>query len=131
MATVDRLARWMRERLHAAGARGFVIGLSGGIDSAVVARLAQMAAPNGTLGLLLPCYSDPKDEEDALLFATRFSIATERIDLATTYDAMTSAVHAISQQSRAPDAVLPGAANPDIRARVPLANVKPRLRMTA
>ena len=84
MAAVDRPARLMRERLRAAGAHGLVIGSSGGVDSPVVARLAQMAAPNGTLGLLLPCHGDPVDEQDALMFAKRFSIPTERIDLLAT-----------------------------------------------
>src|SRR5436190_15860956 len=61
MATVDRIAAWMRQQLTSAGARGFVVGLSGGLDSAVVARLAQLAAPTRVIGAILPCYSDPED----------------------------------------------------------------------
>src|SRR5260221_14795626 len=83
VATVDRLARWMRERLHAAGARGFVVGLSGGLDSAVVARLAQLAAPGSALGVLLPCPSDPEDERDAMLVGRLFSLPIGRIERAT------------------------------------------------
>src|SRR5438105_2510488 len=64
MARADRLALWMRQHLASSGARGFVVGLSGGVDSAVVVRLAQIAAPGATLGALLPCYSDPQDEHD-------------------------------------------------------------------
>ena len=41
----DSIVEWLRQRLHHSGARGFVVGLSGGIDSAVVARLCQAAAP--------------------------------------------------------------------------------------
>ena len=41
----DSIVEWLRQRLHHAGARGFVFGLSGGVDSAVVARLCQAAAP--------------------------------------------------------------------------------------
>jgi NAD+ synthase len=131
MATVDRLARWMRERLHAAGARGFVVGLSGGVDSAVVARLAQLAAPGGALGVLMPCHSDPQDEHDARLVARHFSLPIERIELSAAYDTLVAAVQ------RAPGSITPstGAAESESddehRSRRPLANIKPRLRMTA
>src|SRR6266571_4686082 len=37
MGQAERLAGWMRDRAAEAGANGFVVGLSGGIDSAVVA----------------------------------------------------------------------------------------------
>jgi NAD+ synthase len=129
MATVDRLARWMRERLHAAGARGFVVGLSGGVDSAVVARLAQLAAPGGALGVLMPCHSDPQDERDAMLVARHFSLPTESIELSTAYDTLVAAVQ------RAPGSITPSTAAAESddghRSRRPLANIKPRLRMTA
>ena len=129
MATVDRLARWMRERLHAAGARGFVVGLSGGLDSAVVARLAQLAAPGGALGVLLPCHSDPQDERDAMLVARHFSLPIERIELSTTYDTLVAAVQpalgSIKPSTGAEES------DDEHRARRPLANIKPRLRMTA
>jgi NAD+ synthase len=129
MATVDRLARWMRERLHAAGARGFVVGLSGGIDSAVVARLAQLAAPGGALGVLLPCHSDPQDELDAMLVARHFSLPIERIELSTAYDTLVAAVQpALGSIKPSTDAV---ESDDEHRRRVPLANIKPRLRMTA
>src|SRR3954468_4133856 len=91
MPSAERMAAWMRRQLTASGARGFVVGLSGGIDSAVVARLAQMAAPGNVVAAILPCYGDPQDERDAMLVATQFSIATVRIDLAAPYDALVAA----------------------------------------
>ena len=86
MAKAEKIALWMRSRLAAAGARGFVVGLSAGIDSALVARLAQMAAPGAVTGVLLPCHSDPQDERDALAVASHFALATMRVDLSPTYD---------------------------------------------
>src|SRR5215470_19740420 len=65
MSRSERIAGWMRRQLHSSGARGFVVGLSGGIDSAVVARLAQLAAPGHVLAVILPCHSDPRDTSDA------------------------------------------------------------------
>src|SRR5687768_2443328 len=90
----ERIARWLRERADDAGAQGFVFGLSGGIDSAVVARLCQTAAPHRVLGVLLPCYSHPQDEDDARLVATAFTIPIVRVDLDSTFDALTEALQA-------------------------------------
>src|SRR4051812_49460151 len=88
MATAERIAGWMRRQLTASGARGFIVGLSGGIDSAVVARLAQLAAPGHVVGAILPCHSDPDDERDAQLVAAHFSLPTVHVDLSAAYDAL-------------------------------------------
>src|SRR5262245_8683075 len=98
MAHAERIAGWMRRQLNAAGARGFVVGLSGGVDSAVVARLAQLAAPGAALGVLLPCHSDPHDEADALAVAKHFSMPTVRIDLAVPYDALAASAQVAIQE---------------------------------
>lgn len=119
----------MRRQLNAAGARGFIVGLSGGVDSAVTARLAQLAAPGSVIAALLPCHSDPGDDADALAVATHFSIHTTRIDLTAAYDALTAPVQAaLGLLPRD----IPRAAAPDPPGgHVPLANVKARLRMAA
>ena len=129
MAKAEKIALWMRSQLASAGARGFVVGLSGGIDSAVVARLAQMAAPGAATGVLLPCHSNPLDERDALAFASHFGLATMRVDLSATYDVLVAEAQAALRVLPEPvRSVTP--ADP-LRGRVPLANIKPRLRMTA
>jgi len=128
MAQAERLAAWMRERITEAGAQGLVVGLSGGIDSAVVARLSQLAAPGAVVGVLMPCHSDASDERDAAAVAKHFSLPTVRVDLAPAYDTLTASAKTALQ---ALPATL-GRAHPpdDPRSRVPLANIKPRLRMT-
>jgi NAD+ synthase len=128
MAQAERIAAWMRRQLSSAGARGFIVGLSGGLDSAVVARLAQLAAPGAVLGALLPCHSDPDDETYALIVAKHFAIPTTRIDLAAAYDtfvaSLQNAVESVPRDLRE-------LANPDpAQTQLPLANIKPRLRMT-
>ena len=89
----DKIVSWLRDRAADAGARGFVFGLSGGIDSAVVARLCQLAAPSRVLGVLLPCYSNSQDEDDARLVANSFHIPLARVDLGQTFDALTESLH--------------------------------------
>ena len=121
----ERIAKWLRARVEGAGARGFVFGLSGGIDSAVVARVCQIASPQRVLGVLLPCYSHSQDEEDARLVASTFSIPVVRVDLGSTFDALTGSLHSAIKGLPTHVGVL------DIKQQMPEANVKPRLRMTA
>src|SRR6185295_14291138 len=117
----------MRRQLTAAGGRGFVVGLSGGVDSAVVAKLAQLAAPGHVVAAILPSHSDPRDEQDAALIAKHFSLTSVRVDLSGVYDAAIGALMP-AVESLPPN--LRGTAPDDpIQARRPLANVKPRLRM--
>ncbi|OFW07319.1 MAG: NAD(+) synthase [Acidobacteria bacterium RIFCSPLOWO2_02_FULL_67_36] len=129
MSTSKDIAAWMRQQVTVSGARGIVVGLSGGIDSAVVVRLAQMAAPGQVVGVIMPCHSDPQDEADARLVAGHFAVPTVRIDLEAAYDRFVADLRTAAEQLPA-DLLPPAPAQPaDIKARMPLANVKPRLRM--
>jgi NAD+ synthase len=122
---MNDIASWLRQRLTAATARGFVVGLSGGIDSAVVARLCQLAGQ--VVGVILPCGSDPRDEADAGLVADAFSIPVIRIDLE-------PACEALLGQARSAVDALPSEMRPRVdesTGRLALGNVRPRLRMAA
>jgi NAD+ synthase len=121
----DRISSWLRDRAAAAHARGFILGMSGGIDSAVVARLCQQAMPGRVLGVIMPCHSQPQDELDAVLAAEASGLPTVRVDLSSAYDAITldiKAAIATAEQR--------GIAQDDVREKLAFANVKPRLRMT-
>ena len=120
-----------RHRISMAGARGLVVGLSGGIDSALVSRLCQMAMPDHVVGVILPCHGDERDETDARLTAAHFNIPVIRIDLAAAYDRLIADLKAAVTHLPPEHAPVPPTDDTDIRARVPLANVKPRLRMTS
>jgi len=110
MELSERISRWIREQVETAGAAGVLLGLSGGIDSAVVAVLAKRAMGDHVLALLLPCQSLPQDERDALLVADTFKIRRERVDLSPVYDAFLRQLPDGGELCRA--------------------NLKPRLRMT-
>jgi NAD+ synthase len=125
--SVNEISAWLRERATAAAARGYVVGLSGGIDSAIVARLCQLATPNQVLGIVLPCGSDPRDEADAQLVADVFDLPTMRVDLEPAYDALVSGLRVA--MSGLPSEALPFHADATAN-RIPLANIRPRLRMT-
>ncbi len=123
---MNEIVDWLRQRATAATARGFVVGLSGGIDSAVVARLCQLATPGQVAGVIMPCRSDPRDEADAGLVADAFGIRAIRVDLEPAYDALVA-------KTREALGDLPAEMRPpvdDAAGRVALGNVRPRLRMT-
>src|SRR5680860_208212 len=67
------LSAWLAERVKAAGAEGVVLGLSGGIDSSVVAGIAARAlGPEHVLGVIMPIGNVPEDEALARDAATAF-----------------------------------------------------------
>lgn len=112
----DRLVNWLRERVTAAGCKGLVLGLSGGIDSAVCAVLCKRACPDTTLGVIMPCFSNSQDAVHAQAVADRFQIPTVTVVLDDIFELF---VKKLSGKKYDPcDRYLP------------IANIKPRLRMT-
>jgi len=107
------LINWLQERVKEAGALGAVVGLSGGIDSAVTAVLCQKAFPDNFLGVIMPCYSSKEDEEDAILVAEKFDLKYIKRDLGSVFDEYMMVLQ--GEQERGDN--------------LALANIKPRLRM--
>jgi NAD+ synthase len=120
----------MQQQVADAGARGIAVGLSGGIDSAVVIGLASMAMPGHVVGVLMPCHSHPDDEAHGTLVAAHFGVRTVRVDLAPSYDRLVADLEAGLSQLPGEQYPVAPADEVDVKARLPLANVKPRLRMT-
>lgn len=129
--TVNAIVDWLRARMTAATAKGLVVGLSGGVDSAVVVRLCQLAAPGHTIGVIMPCASDPQDETDARVVADRFDVPFVRVDLDRAYDTMVDELRAALDALPPQVTASTGSGSSDTPARVPLANIRPRLRMAA
>ncbi|HIQ38463.1 MAG TPA: NAD+ synthase [Methanothermococcus okinawensis] len=74
--TVEKLTHFIRNVVKKAKARGVVVGLSGGIDSSVVATLCVKAlGRDKVLGVIMPERdSDPKDIEHAKMIAEKLGI---------------------------------------------------------
>lgn len=69
------------------GAKGAVVGISGGKDSAVVASLMVKAiGKDNVIGLWLPCNSNEKDKEAAYEVAKSLGIRLIEHDLTNTYE---------------------------------------------
>ncbi len=105
----EEISRWIRRKVKRAGARGVVVGLSGGVDSAVTAILSKKAMGDKVFGLIMPCYTEPKDQLHAEMIAQRFGIRTRNVVLDGLYDKLME--------------TLP------LGNKLAVANLKPRLRM--
>ena len=88
----DKLVSWIRDKILAAGCSGVVVGMSGGLDSSVLAVLCHRAFPQSILGLIMPCYSSREDEEHAEAVASQFSIPTKIVNLDNVFDALLKVV---------------------------------------
>lgn len=82
------VARWMAAQLEGIGAKGFVFGASGGVDSSLVAVLVARAAREGSLALILPCGSDPEDEADARALLDALGLAYRVVPIEPAVEAM-------------------------------------------
>ncbi len=109
---VQDMVSWLRDKRDKTGLKGAVFGLSGGVDSAVVAALSKLAFGDDHLAIVMPIHSLKEDEVDAKLLADKLGIKTTRVDLTSTYDDFV-------KNAKAEDFT-----------KMSLSNIKPRLRMT-
>lgn len=110
-----KLVLWIQDKVVAAGCKGVVLGLSGGVDSSVLAVLSHRAFPKNTLAVLMSCYSNQEDMAHARMVADKFSIPTTTVVLDSVFDALLKVL---------PDDKV----DPHI-SRLAQANIKARLRM--
>jgi len=85
----ELLVAFLREEVGAAGLARTVVGLSGGVDSAVVVALCARAfGAENVLSVLLPYrLSSPRSAQDAALVARRLGLPTKRVDISAMADA--------------------------------------------
>jgi NAD+ synthase len=124
----DQLSAWLRQQLHESGADRFVLGLSGGVDSAVVAGLAARGVGSDrVLGVMMPSASNPDDLASARLVAQAFDLPTITVDLTESTTTLLAALPAPDDIRAALQLDRPVGAEAE---RIANANLKPRLRMT-
>jgi len=112
---VDKLVLWLKDKVFAAGSKGVVVGMSGGVDSSVLAVLCRQAFPRDMLGVIMPCHSRAEDKAHALTVANKFSIPMIEVVLDNICDAFLQ--------------VLPSYPTDPTTRRLAQANLKSRLRM--
>ena len=110
----QKLCDWIEGKVTKAKAEGVVFGLSGGIDSAVVAVLSMRVFPKNTLAIIIPCHSLEADINDTLDLINKFNIPYKIIDLSKVYDSL---IHLLNDKEK------------EGSFKLAEANIKPRLRM--
>jgi NAD+ synthase len=105
-----KIPAWIKKQVKKAKSKGCILGLSGGIDSAVIAALCLKAVGRkNILALILPCHSVKNDIKDALSVVKKFKLKYKTVDLSPVFDFLAKTLPKGSKLS--------------------LANLKPRLRM--
>lgn len=113
---INSIINWIKNYVENSGAKGVVVGNSGGKDSAVVIGLCTKALGcDRVLTVAMPCSSIKDDLEDAKLVADTFGVKMLTVDLTSTYTTLLSSIEN------------------EIESEIPnysSINIRPRLRMT-
>ena len=110
------IKEFLKTEVTKAQAKGLVIGLSGGIDSAVTALLIKAVFPKNHLCLIMPCASNPLDQQLAEKLAQKHQLNYQIVDLTSTYEVLTKTISSTNASST--------------NKKIVFANIKARLRMT-
>ncbi len=96
------LQDFIRDAVETVGARGVVVGLSGGVDSALAAALAARAlGPERVHAFFLPFReTDPRSRQDARAVAAAFGLALAEIDITAQIDAYFERVEPAADATR-------------------------------
>lgn len=112
MEQLNKIIKWIQIKVKEAKAKGVVVGISGGIDSALVAYLAKQAFKNNFIAILMPINKERKsDLDDGLKLVKQLDIKYQIIDLEQEYNL-------ISKKT-------------NLKSNLEKGNLQARLRMTA
>lgn len=78
---IDKMVDWLKEQVEITKTKGLVVGISGGIDSAVVAALIKKACPDNSLGIVIPIKSSEQDLVDAKELIDAIGIRAFTVDI--------------------------------------------------
>lgn len=91
----NHIVSWIKDYASNAGIKTLIVGLSGGVDSALVALLCQKTRIK-TLCIALPCHSSTSSVDKASNFADAYNLPFITLDLTSSYNAIEDQVKANS-----------------------------------
>lgn len=108
--------KWIKEYVESSGAKGVVVGNSGGKDSATVLAMAVKAlGKEKVLAVSMPCNSISSDFEDAKLVSDTFGVEFITVNLGDTFKELENSINGTFGKKLSEESKI---------------NIKPRLRMT-
>lgn len=114
---INRIIDFIKKIFKKSNAKGILLGISGGIDSATTAALCTRAiGKDNMLSLILPCHSNDNDLKDARIVANYLGIKHITVNLNKTYDIFLKTFENINDFK-------------NVNLDIPRANLKARLRM--
>lgn len=120
---VDFLVDWLKEQVVQADVKGLVVGLSGGLDSSVVANLIKKAVPGDSLAIIMPCQSPEDDVLHAEALVEQASIDALTIDLTGTFEILSATIKEELQEKEVHHAENDQLADANLKARLRMATL--------
>ena len=89
MEYLNQIIEWIKKEVKKANCDGVAVGISGGVDSALVGYLAKKAFPNNSIGILIPINKNRQfDLEHGLELVKKLNLDHKIIDLSNEYESI-------------------------------------------
>ncbi len=97
----DYLVDWLKQEVEKTGSKGVIIGISGGIDSALVATIGKDAFPNDSFGVIMPISNRINDQKDGIELCEKIELDYTIVELKTEYESMSTKLKLSNDLSKA------------------------------